>query len=308
MATREELVDRITKIVLAELSGSAPPSDQVAAVHAYARDRRSTAGTPGCVRCDAWGPCPDHCGLEVQQAFSVGATRASSSPGFCPPDASGVAARIDHTLLKPEASQADIVQLCKEAAENCFASVCVNPSWVTLSAELLKDSSVKVCTVVGFPLGATLPEVKAFETRRCVQNGAREIDMVINIGALKSRDHALVERDIRAVVEACGPHVVSKVILEMTLLTQEEKIAGCSLAKAAGADFVKTSTGFAGGGATLDDVKLMREVVGADMGIKAAGGIRNQEDAKKMIEAGATRLGTSASIKIVRGEKVEGGY
>jgi len=308
MATREELVDRITKIVLAELSGSAPPSDQVAAVHAYAHDRRSTTGTPGCVRCDAWGPCPDHCGLEVQQAFSVGATRASSSPGFCPPDASGVAARIDHTLLKPEASQADIVQLCKEAAENCFASVCVNPSWVTLSAELLKDSSVKVCTVVGFPLGATLPEVKAFETRRCVQNGAREIDMVINIGALKSRDHALVERDIRAVVEACGPHVVSKVILEMTLLTQEEKIAGCSLAKAAGADFVKTSTGFAGGGATLDDVKLMREVVGANMGIKAAGGIRNQEDARKMIEAGATRLGTSASIKIVRGEKVEGGY
>ena len=308
MATREELVDRITKIVLAELSGSAPPSDQVAAVHAYARDRRSTAGTPGCVRCDAWGPCPDHCGLEVQQAFSVGATRASSSPGFCPPDASGVAARIDHTLLKPEASQADIVQLCKEAAENCFASVCVNPTWVTLCAELLKDSQVKVCTVVGFPLGATLPEVKAFETRRCVQNGAREIDMVINIGALKSHDHATVERDIRAVVEACGPHVVSKVILEMTLLTTEEKIAGCSLAKAAGADFVKTSTGFAGGGATLDDVKLMREVVGLDMGIKAAGGIRTTEDAKKMIEAGATRLGTSASIKIVRGEKVEGGY
>jgi deoxyribose-phosphate aldolase len=308
MATREELVDRITRIVLAELSPTNAPADALAGMHAYARDRRSTAGTPGCGRCDAWGPCPDHCGIEVAQAFSVGATRVSSSPGFCPPDASGVASRIDHTLLKPEASQKDIETLCREAAENCFASVCVNPSWVTLSAELLKDSPVKVCTVVGFPLGATLPEVKAFETRRCVQNGAREIDMVINIGALKSHDHALVERDIRAVVEACGPHVVSKVILEMTLLSQEEKIAGCSLAKAAGADFVKTSTGFAGGGATLDDVKLMRQVVGADMGIKAAGGIRNQEDAKKMIEAGATRLGTSASIKIVRGEKVEGGY
>jgi len=308
MATREELVDRITQIVIAELSGTKPPPSEVAAMHAYARNSRSTAGTPGCVRCDAWGPCPDHCGIEVQQALSVGATRVSSSPGFCPPDASGVAARIDHTLLKPEASQKDIEQLCREAAENCFASVCVNPSWVSLSAELLRSSQVKVCTVVGFPLGATLPEVKAFETRRCIQNGAREIDMVINIGALKSRNHALVERDIRAVVEACGPHVVSKVILEMTLLTREEKVAGCSLAKAAGADFVKTSTGFAGGGATLDDVKLMREVVGADMGIKAAGGIRNQEDAKKMIEAGATRLGTSASIKIVRGEKVEGGY
>ena len=308
MATREELVDRITKIVLAELSETQPPAAQVAGMHAYARSSRSTAGTPGCVRCDAWGPCPDHCGIEVQQALSVGATRVSSSPGFCPPDAGGVAARIDHTLLKPEASRKDIEVLCREAAENCFASVCVNPVWVSLCAESLRDSPVKVCTVVGFPLGATLPEVKAFETRRCIQSGAREIDMVINIGALKSRDHALVERDIRAVVEACGPHVVSKVILEMTLLTREEKIAGCSLAKAAGADFVKTSTGFAGGGATLDDVKLMREVVGADMGIKAAGGIRTQDDAKKMIEAGATRLGTSASIKIVRGEKVEGGY
>ena len=307
MPTREELVDKITRIVMAELSGNQPAPAELAG-YAYARNTRSTTGAPGCIRCDAWGPCPDHCGIEVAQALSVGATRVSSSPGFCPPDATGVASRIDHTLLKPEASQKDIEQLCREAAENCFASVCVNPSWVSLSAELLRDSPVKVCTVVGFPLGATLPEVKAFETRRCIQNGAREIDMVINIGALKSRDHALVERDIRAVVEACGPHVVSKVILEMTLLTREEKIAGCSLAKAAGADFVKTSTGFAGGGATLDDVKLMREVVGADMGIKAAGGIRNQEDAKKMIEAGATRLGTSASIKIVRGEKVEGGY
>jgi len=308
VANRDELVDRITRIVLAELSGTAPPADEVGAMHAYARQRPSTTGEPGCTRCDAWGPCPDHCGTFVQNALAVGATRASSAPGFCPPDQGGISARIDHTLLKPEASHDDIVKLCKEAAEHCFASVCVNPSWVTLSAEMLRESPVKVCTVVGFPLGATLPEVKAFETRRCVQNGAREIDMVINIGALKSKDHALVERDIRAVVEACGPHVVSKVILEMTLLTQEEKIAGCSLAKAAGADFVKTSTGFAGGGATIDDVKLMREVVGADMGIKAAGGIRNQEDAKKMIEAGATRLGTSASIKIVRGEKVEGSY
>jgi deoxyribose-phosphate aldolase len=303
-----ELVDRITRIVMAELSGTAAPTDALAAMHAYAKDRRSTAGAPGCDRCDAWGPCPDHCGAEVENALAVGATRASSAPGYCPPDEGGIRARIDHTLLKPESTRDEIVRLCKEAAENCFASVCINPTWVSLCAELLRDSPVKVCTVVGFPLGATLPEVKAFETRRCIQNGAREIDMVINIGALKSHDHALVERDIRAVVEACGPHVVSKVILEMTLLTQEEKVAGCSLAKAAGADFVKTSTGFAGGGATLDDVKLMRQVVGADMGIKAAGGIRSTEDAKKMIEAGATRLGTSASIKIVRGEKVEGAY
>ena len=293
---------------MAELSGTAAPADAVSAVHAYARDRRSTGGAPGCDRCDAWGPCPEHCGVHVEHAFAVGATRVSSAPGYCPTDETGIRARIDHTLLKPEATRDGIEQLCKEAAENCFASVCVNPTWVSLCADLLRESPVKVCTVVGFPLGATLPEVKAFEARRAIQNGAREVDMVINIGALKSHDHALVERDIRAVVEACGPHVVSKVILEMTLLTQEEKVAGCSLAKAAGADFVKTSTGYAGGGATIDDVKLMRQVVGADMGIKAAGGIRNEEDAKKMIAAGATRLGTSASIKIVRGETVKAGY
>ena len=302
--SRDELVDTITRLVLAELAG-APP--EAGAISAYAQNPRSTAGRPGCERCDAWGPCPDHCGIEVQSALSVGATRVSSALGFCPVD-DGIRSKIDHTLLKPEASRDEIMRLCKEAAENCFASVCINPTYVALGAELLKDSPVKVCTVVGFPLGAHLPEVKAFETRRAIQDGAREIDMVINIGALKSKDHALVERDIRAVVEACGPHVISKVILEMTLLTTEEKIAGCSLAKAAGADFVKTSTGFAGGGATLEDVKLMREVVGSDMGIKAAGGIRTQEDARKMIEAGATRLGTSASIKIVRGERASGSY
>jgi deoxyribose-phosphate aldolase len=290
------------------MSGAAGPGVAAAALHAYASDPRSTAGRPGCTRCDAWGPCPEHCGIEVRSALEGGATRASSSPGYCPPDDLGIRSRIDHTLLKPETTVEEIRQLCREAAENCFASVCINPTYVPLCAELLRDTSVKVCTVVGFPLGAHLPEVKAYETRRAIQDGAREIDMVIDIGALKSKDHARVERDIRAVVDACGPHVVSKVILEMTLLTTEEKIAGCSLSKAAGADFVKTSTGFAGGGATLEDVKLMREVVGADMGLKAAGGIRNQDDARKMIEAGATRLGTSASIKIVRGEKVEGGY
>ena len=273
---RDQLVDRITRLVLAELEGTATPADTARAISA---------------------------------ALSSGASRASATLGFaCPPDEFGIRAKIDHTLLKPEATRDEITRLCKEAAENCFASVCVNPTYVPLCSELLRDTSVKVCTVVGFPLGAHLPEVKAYETRRAIQDGAREIDMVVDIGALKSKDHAKVERDIRAVVDACGPHVVSKVILEMTLLTTEEKIAGCSLAKAAGADFVKTSTGFAGGGATLEDVKLMREVVGRDMGIKAAGGIRTVEDAQRMIAAGATRLGTSASIKIVRGEKVEGGY
>ncbi len=305
---RTALVERITRLVLAEMQGGAAPGAAAAAMHAYASAPRGAIGAPGCPRCDAWGPCAEHCAIEVKNAFESGATRVSSSPGFCPSDETGIRARIDHTLLKPETTVDEIRQLCKEAAENCFASVCINPTYVALCAELLRDSATKVCTVVGFPLGAHLSEVKAYETRRAIQDGAREIDMVIDIGALKSQDHARVERDIRAVVDACGPHVVSKVILEMTLLTTEEKIAGCSLSKAAGADFVKTSTGFAGGGATLEDVKLMRAVVGSDMGIKAAGGIRTQEDARKMIEAGATRLGTSASIKIVRGETVTGGY
>ncbi|HKA25275.1 MAG TPA: deoxyribose-phosphate aldolase [Candidatus Eisenbacteria bacterium] len=216
--------------------------------------------------------------------------------------------RIDHTLLKPEATTAQILQLCKEARENCFASVCIHPTYVALCARELAGSPVRVCTVVGFPLGAHLPEVKAYETRRAVQDGAAEIDMVVNIGALKSREHDLVRRDIGAVIEAAGSEALVKVILEMTLLTLEEKVAGCLLAKAAGADFVKTSTGFAAGGATVEDVKLMRLVVGPEMGVKAAGGIRSREDAQAMIAAGATRLGTSASVKIVRGEKVASSY
>ncbi len=245
---RAELVERITRLVLAELAGQAGPAVAAAALHAYAADPRSTAGRPGCTRCDAWGPCPEHCAIEVRSALEGGASRVSSSPGYCPPDDLGIRSRIDHTLLKPETTVDEIRTLCREAAENCFASVCINPTYVALSAELLRDTPVKVCTVVGFPLGAHLSEVKAYETRRAIQDGAREIDMVIDIGALKSKDHAKVERDIRAVVEACGPHVLSKVILEMTLLTTEEKIAGCSLAKAAGAYFDKTTTGFAGGG------------------------------------------------------------
>ncbi len=257
---------------------------------------------PGCTQ-----RCPQTCAKKTANVIAAGADRVSASQTLTRVD-STIARLIDHTILKPDATRADIEKVCAEARKYSFASVCVNAYWVPLVAKLLAGSPVKVCTVVGFPLGAHLPDVKAYETRRAVQDGAREIDMVINIGALKSHDHALVERDIRAVVDACGPHVVSKVILEMVLLTTEEKIAGCSLAKAAGADFVKTSTGFAGGGATLEDVKLMKQVVGDDMGLKAAGGIRSQEDARAMIEAGATRLGTSASIKIVRGEKTDGKY
>ncbi|MFI5371865.1 MAG: deoxyribose-phosphate aldolase [Candidatus Eisenbacteria bacterium] len=216
---------------------------------------------------------------------------------------------IDHTLLKPDASREDVEKLCREAAQYCFASVCVNPNWVPLCAQMLRGSGVKVCTVIGFPLGAHLPDVKAYEARRAVEQGATEVDMVINIGALKSRDYALVENDIRGVVQSVGKDTVVKVILETSLLSRDEKVMGSSLAKAAGADFVKTSTGFSTGGATVEDVRLMRETVGPDVGVKASGGIRTPEDARAMVEAGASRIGASASVKIVRGEPSSGkGY
>jgi deoxyribose-phosphate aldolase len=209
---------------------------------------------------------------------------------------------IDHTLLKPEASRDQILKLCREAVEHHFASVCVNPCWVRLCAEALRGSEVKVCTVIGFPLGATLSTVKAFEAEESIRQGAGEVDMVINIGALKSGDRQYVEDDIRAVVErAHALGALVKVIIETVLLTQEEKVLACRLSQAAGADFVKTSTGFAGGGATVEDVALMRQVVGDAMGVKAAGGIRTYADALRMIQAGANRLGTSAGVQIIQG-------
>ncbi|MDI6807632.1 MAG: deoxyribose-phosphate aldolase [Candidatus Eisenbacteria bacterium] len=212
-----------------------------------------------------------------------------------------IAAFIDHTLLKPDAKAEDIKRLASEAMEFGFATVCINPCYVKLASDILKLSDVKVCTVVGFPLGANTPEVKVYETKRAIMDGAREIDMVINVGALKSKDYSLVEKDIRGVVEACGKRVVSKAIIETCYLSSQEKVKACTLVKAAGADYVKTSTGFGPGGATVEDVRLMREVVGEEMGVKAAGGIKTPEDAAAMVEAGATRLGTSASVKILRG-------
>ncbi|MBC7084277.1 MAG: deoxyribose-phosphate aldolase [Firmicutes bacterium] len=216
--------------------------------------------------------------------------------------ATDVAAMIDHTLLKPDATRDQIVKLCEEAKQYGFASVCVNPANVSLAASLLKGTPVKVCTVIGFPLGATTPTAKAIETRDAIANGATEVDMVINVGALKSGDYDLVKRDIEAVVEAARGKAIVKVILETALLTDEEKVKACLLAKMAGADFVKTSTGFGPGGATVEDVRLMRKVVGTDMGVKASGGIRNLESARKMIEAGASRIGASASVAIVKGQ------
>jgi deoxyribose-phosphate aldolase len=208
---------------------------------------------------------------------------------------------IDHTLLRPDATEEEVVKLCAEARQFKFCSVCVNTSWVSRCRDLLRGSGVKVCCVVGFPLGAMDSRTKAFETREAIGNGADEIDMVINIGAMKSGDLALVEKDIRAVVQAARDKV-TKVILETGLLTDDQKVAACELSKKAGATFVKTSTGFAkGSAATVEDIALMRRTVGPRMGVKASGGVRSLEDAKKMIAAGATRIGTSSGIAIVTG-------
>ena len=214
---------------------------------------------------------------------------------------------IDHTLLKQDATVEQINRLLSEAKDYDFASVCVNPCWVAHAKSGLETTDVKVCTVVGFPLGATTSAVKAFETKEAIQNGADEIDIVINVGALKSENADLVESDIRAVVEASGDKLV-KVIIEACLLTDEEKVQACQLAQKAGADFVKTSTGFSTGGATLSDVKLMRQTVGPDMGVKAAGGARSYTDAVAFVEAGATRIGTSSGVAILKGELADGDY
>ena len=212
-----------------------------------------------------------------------------------------IARYIDHTLLKADATRAQVTQLCREAQEYRFAAVCVNPTHVRLCADLLKDSGIAVASVVGFPLGATSPEVKAYEARQAIQTGATEIDMVINIGALKDGDYGLAERDIAAVVRVCHDgDAICKVIIEAALLTEQEKVKACELAQKAGADYVKTSTGLGPGGATAADVALMRRVVGPGMGVKAAGGIRSLADAQAMIDAGASRIGASAGIKIVQ--------
>ena len=213
----------------------------------------------------------------------------------------GLAKYIDHTLLKTDAQRADVAKLIEEAKAYHFASVCVSPIWVSYVSEALRDTGIKTCTVIGFPQGATPSAVKAFETKQAVADGADEVDMVIAVGRLKDSDDAYVKADIEAVVQAAGGKALTKVIIETCLLTDEEKRRACLLAKEAGADFVKTSTGFAAGGATAADVKLMRESVGAAMGVKAAGGIRSRADAEAMLAAGATRLGTSSGVQIVEG-------
>jgi len=326
---RDELVDIITRKVMEHLArGSHAPLEPRARTEPAAAPAPTAPAEPPLTPAAsaappaASAPEPDAQTAERLRLFSVsgvtgpeetralhaaGASRVVATVGYCPAS-DGLASLIDHTLLKPDARREDIERLCREAAQFCFASVCVNPNWVPLCRELLQGTGVKVCTVIGFPFGSHLPDVKAFEARRAVEQGAEEVDMVINIGALKSKDYALVEQDIRGVVQAVGRDTVVKVILETAMLTREEKVMGSSLAKAAGADYVKTSTGFGGGGATVEDVRLMRETVGPEIGVKASGGIRTKEDVEAMVAAGATRIGASAGVKIVRGEAGEAKY
>jgi deoxyribose-phosphate aldolase len=281
----EKLIQAITEEMLAYLGAQQGDLRGVELAEIY------------CAECNE--RCSHLCVHKTQKAVEAGAARISAGGEVASVDAQ-IAHLIDHTLLKPDATRDQIRKLCEEAVKFGFASVCINPWNVAQAAELVRGSEVKVCTVVGFPLGATLPQVKIYETDAVIKLGAQEIDMVINIGALKSGLDDTVEADIRGVVEASHRGgAICKVILETALLTIEEKIRGSLAAKDAGADFVKTSTGFSTGGATAEDVSLMRAVVGGEIGIKAAGGVRSFEDLQKMVAAGATRVGASASVKIL---------
>jgi len=286
-STTDALIEAVTREVLTALAGRADACD---------------CSDPSCQ-----GACAAHCSDKVRGVVSNGADRISySGEGADVPR--DLARFIDHTLLRPDATAAEIDKLCDEAREFGFAAVCVNPTWVRRCAQNLRGSNVRVASVIGFPFGASTSEVKAMEARRAIRDGAREIDMVINIGALRSGDHDLVRRDIEKVADACHEAgAVSKVIIEAAFLTDEEKVMSSHLARLAKADFVKTSTGFGPGGATVHDVLLMRETVGPKIGIKAAGGIRSAEDVREMIAAGATRIGASASVQIVAGGKAGDG-
>jgi len=275
----EQLVEQITDVIYARLNGQADDQAKL---------------------CGCTSECFHRCPERMHRVVDAGAARIGLVLGQTG-SARDWASLIDHTLLKPDASQTEIKHLCEEAAQYHFASVCVNPTWVRACACHLQGTGVPVCTVIGFPLGATLPDVKAYEARRAILDGAREVDMVINVGALKSGDDCLVAHDIRAVVEVAHEYdVTCKVIIETALLTDDEKVRACQAAKDAGADFVKTSTGFAKGGATVADIALMRRTVGAELGVKASGGVKSMADARAMVEAGATRIGASVGVKIAQ--------
>ncbi len=293
----DQLVDIIARRVQERLNG---PSNAAAKLALAPRDRGecNDDSAPG-EDCASCGSCVVRRPWSVRAMEGAGAMRVGALPGVgaVPGD---MAKLIDHTLLKPEATRDEVVKLCEEARKYRFASVCVNTTWVGLCKSLLAGTDVMVCAVVGFPLGAMAPTAKAYEARDAMRQGAKEIDMVINIGALKSRDYETVFEDICRVVKSAAPAGV-KVILETSALDTEQKIIGCTLSKLAGAAFVKTSTGFGKGGATVEDVELMRRIVGGDVGVKASGGVRTAEDVLKMAQAGANRVGASASVAIVSG-------
>jgi deoxyribose-phosphate aldolase len=284
---QQQLIERITSEVMRKIQLSAAQTEVV--------PQGSSCPETTCTNCRL---CVSRNPSGVQKILDGGASRVSSTIGVVNVPAD-VALFIDHTLLKPDAVQSQFEQLCDEAVQFHFYSVCVNSYWVPFCARRLRGKDVKVCSVVGFPLGAMDSRTKGFETRNAVDNGASEIDMVINIGALKSGDFAAVEKDILSVLRACRSTTVMKVIIEACLLTDDEKVLACEISKKAGADFIKTSTGFSTGGATAEDIALIRRVVGPKMGIKAAGGVRSFDDARLMIQSGATRIGASASVKIV---------
>lgn len=286
-AVVDEVVSRVKRRLEAFDAGKNDPCSTVPAK--AARDQGDCA--------DSCNACPNHDSCGTVLAVKSGVARISPDKVKTSGD---IAQYIDHTLLKPDATKDEVLKLCDEARRHSFATVCLNSSNIGTAARALQGSRVVPIAVVGFPLGAALPTAKAFETREAIRCGAKEIDTVINIGALKAKDYALVLKDLEMTVAAAG-RIPVKVILETSQLTQEEKIVGCALSKAAGAAFVKTSTGFGGGGATVEDIVLMRKVVGDDVGVKASGGIRSTEDAMKMIAAGANRLGASASVAIVTG-------
>jgi deoxyribose-phosphate aldolase len=307
----ESLVSRITKEVLKEVGQLAAASDRMPPAGGSSGEATKTRDGKTCLlrttgECAGVGCCAELVPGHVRKIVNEGADRVGNRLGGVV-SASDIAARIDHTLLKAEATSDEVRELCREAREHQFASVCVNPGFVALAADLLRGSAVKVCTVVGFPLGATTTFTKVAETKEAVSNGADEIDMVINIGALKNGEDHLVEDDMREVVRAASGRL-TKSIFETALLSDDEVIRACRMAKRAGLDFVKTSTGFGPGGATVHHVALMRKTVGRSMGVKASGGVRDLEGAQAMIEAGATRIGASASVKIVRGEQGADSY
>jgi deoxyribose-phosphate aldolase len=290
-------VDRLVEIIAQRVQERLAPPAKLALVP---RDRGecNNDSAPG-EDCASCGVCVVRRPWSVRALEGAGAMRVSAAlgVGLVPAD---LAKLIDHTLLKPEATRDEVVKLCEEARKHRFASVCVNTTWVPLCKAMLAGTDVMVCAVVGFPLGAMTPSAKAYEAREAMRQGAKEIDMVINIGALKSRDYETVFEDICRVVKSAAPAGV-KVILETSALDTEQKIIGCALAKLAGAAFVKTSTGFGKGGATVEDVALMRRIVGPDIGVKASGGVRTTDDALKMAQAGANRIGASASVAIITG-------